>query len=439
MSGHEPLATEDRRALWLPNYSTRLQPRPPPSVGAFVSPLVGCCINAEWMSHILGALATLEWPDAWEGTADQVQFALDQIVEIQDAMATRCNVGTSVIINNVVENYRFQLGLEFTLNGLTGVAPDRPDTFFDEDSGDIGDDIIVRENALCMACIDYINTVLDSAAATALDAGLTVGTSLTVPAFAFGPLSGVIFLATVGILTAGVRAVLNSESIRADIACCMFEGLRGKAINEANFQTALTDCGFFPLSDPEIIRDLVETGLDDQANFLAFVRAVGGYFSFAELEPLSCPCIEQGLYCDFKIDECDFEVFIGPTGPEAAFDFPNGWKAGPSGVINHLIHIKSEFDEDIAFSSVRIFTVNSLGTDIKYTMWLYDEFDVLILNQNIQLPKEHTNHKFEFPEETGVRRLEVQIFKTGLATVFPGRLTACQVEADPPPFPPQTP
>lgn len=439
MVDRRPLATEEDRELFVPTYSTRLTPKPPPTVEAFAEPLFGCCINGEWMSHILGALATLEWPDMWEGTDEEKQFALDQIVRIQDAMTCRCGTGTRIIQKTVNENYRFQLGLEFNLNGLDGVAPDRPDTFFDEDTADIGDDIIRRENALCMACIDYVHTVLDDAARTAEDVGVTVGTTLFQPAFALGPMAGAAFVAGVAFLTLGAIAFINDPVSRFEIACCMLDGLKGKAITNVNFESSLSNCGFTVPSDVDTIREIVESSLNDQGNFISFVKSVGAYFSFADVQPISCPCIDLGLFCDFTIDECAFDAVLGPNGPEAAYVAETGWNNGPSGVINHFIKIDSQFSEDISFTAVRIFIEHTNTANIQWQVRLFDDVDTELLNQSITLPAAHTNHKFEFTEETGVRRIELKVLKTGLETEFNGHITAVQVEADPPPFPTQVP
>ncbi len=437
--GDKPLPTEHTRELYTPLYATRGKPQTPPTVPAFAAPLQGCCINVEWMSHILGTMASLEWSDAWEGTPEEKQFALDQIIRIQDAMACPCGAGDRVTQITVTENYRLQLALEFNLNGLDGVAPDRPDTFFDEDTSDVGDDIIKRENALCMACIDYVHTLLDEGVSTAQNAGIGIGLEGIPIAFALGPIAGLAWVSGVIAITGTIVTVFQDPQTRLDIACCMLDGLKEKAITEVNFEASLSDCGFTVPSVKDTVREFIEESLNDQGNFISFVRILGAYFSAADLVPLSCPCIEQGLVCDFRIDECDFEVVLGPNGPEAFYDGPLGWLHGPSGVINHLINIKSEFTQDHSFDAVRIFIKHTNTDDIKWTMRLFDDMDVLLLQQQITLPPVHTNHKFEFAQVTGVRRLEIQVFKTGLATGFLGHITLCQVEADPPPFPTQVP
>lgn len=433
----KPLPTSEHRELYTPRYATRAKPQPPPTVGAFDLPLVGCCINEEWMAHIAGALASLEWPDAWSGTPAEIETALAEVTRIQEVMNCQCDPQGLAIYFNSVASFRANLHILFQQGGITVVAPGLPDTFFDLDSGDVGPDILRRENALCFATLDYVNTVLDDVVAKMAGLGLFSITTFGPIVFQINPMAGALFAGAIALITAGLTTIINDPSLREEIACCMYAGLRGKAVSEANFETSLDSCGFAFGSDPEIIRELVESGLDDQLNFLAFARALGSYFAFADVAVLSCPCIVTELFCDFKIDRCAFELIIGPNGPEATYDEGLGWDNGPSGVVNHFINIDSEFDEDITFTEVRIFIEHTMSSDIGWHVFLYDVADVELLHSTIILPPEETVVRFTFPEETGVRRLRLQVVKQGLATNFAGHMTACQVWADPAPFPEQ--
>lgn len=361
MPDRKPLATENDRELFVPIYGTRLEPKPPPLVGAFELPLSGCCINAEWMSHILGTLAVLEWPDMWQGTPEEIEFALDQIKEIQDAMTCECGGGgDSVTRINIITSFRFQLRRAFESGGLDAIAPDRPDTFFDEDSGDTGDDIQRRSNALCNACLDYVNTVADDALAIARDIGLEVIGIAGPILYALGPLPAVVSVLVGADIAAATYLLFTDRGIRRDIACCMRDALIGQTITEDNFEASLTACGFSLPEPREVIRDLVEFGLDNQGNYLAFVSALGGYFAASSIAVLACPCDFWEHTFDFTIDEQGWTAWDpGIDTPSPGDDFParavylanTGWIHDTDPNIEHIIAIQ------IAFASTEIVEV----------------------------------------------------------------------------------
>jgi len=434
MAHPSPLPTPERRQIVAKHYSTRDKPQAPPTVGAFDAPLVGCCINHQWMEHIAGSTATLEWEDAWDGTDEEVQFALAQIRKIQEHMNCKCGGGCSVCNANSVANFRLLLELEFIANGLDGIAPSRPDTTFDTDSGDVGNDRIARENALCMAAADYVNTVLDDAVSTALGLGITVATTLGPIVYLVGPMAAAVFVGTTSLFGAAFSSFANDPDIRNDITCCLIDGLTGKTVTQANFKTALDNCGFTPLSDLELMRFIVDETLQDQSNWLAFIRALGAYFSYADIDPIFCFCTEPQFFCDFTIDECGFSPHDGPNGAEAAYDGTAGWESGASGVINHFVNVHETFSEDIAFTSVRIFLTYGGNVAIQYGVKLFDGSMVELFSDTATVGKLEVNHRFTFTEVTGVRHLHICALKTGLETEFPGRIVAVDVEADIAPF-----
>lgn len=368
MSGNRPLPTEDVRPFWLPHYATRVQPHPPPLVDAFAAPLVGCCINAEWMTHILGTTAILEWGDMWEGTPNQIQFALDQIVRIQDAMTCQCSCGgLSITRNTITSSFRFQLQLEFIANGINGVAPDRPDIYFDLDTADAGDDITRRENALCMACEDYVITIYEGILNTARDIGLEIAGVVGPLAFAVGPIAGLFAVIGVAALTHDLLLLLNNDNYREDITCCMRDGLAGIAITEANFQASLSGCGFTVPSLKDTMRELVEESLNDTGNYLSFVKSLGAYFSYAGIGLTECNCDFWEHVFDFRTGELGWTAYNAGDGfgPRALHVTGTGWGNHVHVNIDHLIQI------EIAFPSRRILEVevNAVHThppDITY-------------------------------------------------------------------------
>lgn len=77
-------ADEIRRwPLYDPRHSEHLAPAPDWNA----EPVRVLCINAEWVSHIMGVLSRLARSDAWAGDADDKERALDQVDEIIAAFA----------------------------------------------------------------------------------------------------------------------------------------------------------------------------------------------------------------------------------------------------------------------------------------------------------------------------------------------------------------
>ena len=434
----KPLPTEEYRELYTPNYATRGKPQKPPTAGAFDTPLLGCCINADWMMHILGSTASLEWRDAWEGTPEEKQFALDQIIRIQDSMTCQCGcIGTSIIRNTITESFRFQLRLEFEANSLIGVAPDMPDTFFDEDSGDDFGEAERRRIALCWACADYVNTVFSNILDFLQDTGQDLGIVLIPAALTIGLIAGVATLVAVTVIQHDLMLLFNQESTRRDIACCMFEGLSGQAITQANFEASLSACGFTVPSVKDAIRELTEETLNDQGNFLSFVKSLGAYFNVTDILA-ACQCDPMVETCNFTIDECGFQPQDGGPGLLATYDEGLGWDNGPGGAVNHVIAITRPLPVATSFSAIKIFNVNTLGMDnVIYSFKLFDIDDNVLLTDSIEVASSQTSHQFTFTQVDDVREVECRIARTGLLLDFPGHMTAVQVVADPPPFPEQ--
>lgn len=87
---------EDRLKI-LP-YDPRSEPLPIPAVGPFDTPLRYLTVNAEWASHLIGALARLEYSDAWSGTENEIDAALQNIGEII-AQLMNTNTNYALIID----------------------------------------------------------------------------------------------------------------------------------------------------------------------------------------------------------------------------------------------------------------------------------------------------------------------------------------------------
>jgi len=297
-----------------------------------------CCVsvpvpdNPQWRAMFLGALWRLSLQTHYERDAahnGKVIAARWRNVyeQVRDGMTT-CNPPS--IINRTIlrQNLRLQLRLEFVANGLNGIAPDRPDTFFNEDSGDAGDEIQQRENALCNACFDYVNTISQDIWDIALGTGVTITTFATPILFAVNPIAAAAAAVLAMVITQEVLDAVADETNRISIACCMYDNLQGEAVTQANFESSLTGCGFGPLTQVEIMRDAVEATLNDDGNWYAFVSVMGGFMAASTAALAECVCTETFTHIfDFTIDDQDWENRAEDARAFGVYNPGVGWRS----------------------------------------------------------------------------------------------------------------
>jgi len=433
-----PVRTDEQRAEFVPNFRPFVSPIPIPSPGICDEPAVALCINAEWMPIIRGLFHVLDQPDIWDTEdADEIFAARQQIQELMSMGDCLCGYGATDltiqgVVNLTLHNQYIQV---FELDGLDGVAPDRPDTAFDEDAGDTGDEIREREIALCWAVTDYVTTVVEKGIFNAFvpDAVTLIATGII--SFLITPIGGLVYALASAVAEEMINKVANDPALIEQVACCMLNGLEGQTITEANFAAALDGCGFAPLSDEAFVSDAVKDGLGDTGNFLAFVARLGAYMNTVDILD-ECPCDTGATCVDFTIDEQGFSADIrpGPT-PGALYDPGVGWDNPVTASINHRISIKHLFDEDIAFTSVTIKTVNTLsGEAIRFSFELFDDLGVSLEQDFIDIDPPVQEHTFNFAEVTGVRDINVRAIKPSNQVDFPGHIVEVCVVATPAPF-----
>lgn len=294
-----------------------------------------CCVSVpvpddpQWRAAFHGALWRLSLQTHWsrdeDYTAKVVAARWRQVwVEVGNSMGI-CTPSDNIMRVAINANFRLAMNVEFTANGLDGIAPDRPDTFFDEDSGDAGDDVQRRSNALCLACIDFVNSVADDAKSVAMTIGLTTTPVILPIVWAIAPIPGAIFVAGLVLLNLIAQFALNDEDLRRLVACCMYENLQGQAITEANFAASLTGCGFDPLSDEEIIREILEAGVNDRGDYLAFVSVLGSFMGAVGEGVAECPCGLWEHTFDFEISDGGWKDRTADGRPHGIWEEGVGW------------------------------------------------------------------------------------------------------------------
>jgi len=330
-----------------------------------------CCVSVpvpddpQWRAMFLGALWRLSLQTHWERDDNQsakiVAARWREIFhEVSNNMGT-CTPSDAIIRRTINADFRLALNVEFTANGLDGIAPDRPDTFFDQDTGDAGDDVQRRSNALCNACIDFVNTIADDATNVARTAGLTIVPALIPIVWSINPIGGAVFVGALSLLSLIAQAAFNDEEIRHAVACCMYENLQGVAITEANFAASLTGCGFAPLSDNEIVREILESGVNDRADYLAFVSVLGSFMGAVGSSETDCACGIFEHTFDFEVsdqgwttraeDDRDFGVYTAGVGWESVY--------GLQVVLAERLYMQiQDFDERVLLSIEGVWIVN---------------------------------------------------------------------------------
>jgi len=286
-----PIHSGDDREK-IENYVPRFEAQDIPGTGIFDAPCNCVSINRDWRPFIDGAIHMLTYPAMWNGTDEEKQDAIAQILELQIAMSS-CRCGGSRRDGlGITELIRQDLQARFDAGGLDAIAPDRPDTFFDADSGDSGGEISQRKVALCWAAHDYVLTLSETGFDLLIDVDLAVAAAGFGLSVLFTPLVGLAFTAASRLLIELAEEAIRTKACVDAVGCCMYENLKGLAVNQANFSNALDTCaGLDPFCVP--LANLIQTTLADEKNWLAFVSQMGGFFQGATQDLADCGCEAQ--------------------------------------------------------------------------------------------------------------------------------------------------
>lgn len=87
---HDYPISDDELVLMRRFYAPRPYPAVIPTPGIFDEPLCCASFNQSWLSHVLGALAALDQPDAWLGTEAEIDAARDQITLLKHQLSVDC-------------------------------------------------------------------------------------------------------------------------------------------------------------------------------------------------------------------------------------------------------------------------------------------------------------------------------------------------------------
>lgn len=368
-----PIRTEEQRAEFIPNYRPYLNDVPIPQANICDYPSRSYCINDEWMTIIHSALLALDQPDVWDSTDDDdIHAARQNVRSLLSMAAPLCVPPPAFGAGSPSCDTLLALELQqiFDADGLDGIAPDRPDTFFDDDSGDDDNALARRRVALCLATHDFITSIVKGGILQQVNIDPVFPVVTVFFAFiAFGVL-GLVFGGASLILIELMNQFISGEDDVDLVACCMFEGMTGQAVTQANFQASLDACPDLGDAGANAIRNLVRNMMDIDANWFAFVRVLGSFMTAVD-DQTNCHCTEDTCFQDFEIDNGNWTI----VGGNAFYDDGVGWESAQGGSNNHLCHIDWNESFDFSIGIIRFQVVNTEPTvDIDVRIRLTDEF-----------------------------------------------------------------
>jgi hypothetical protein len=288
-------------------------------------------INEQWASFVLGALEPLRWPDVWSGTSEEKETAVQHIQELLSYISGApmdCFAELTSRLDALIACCTFQYQLQKDMAEITrnqmrdqydgtphSLDEDSPTDKFSWEDGDELEYQDIRDAALCDAIERWIKTLMRQ---LRLDvqtgcAFVEVGAILLVVDM---PVVGLIATVAVGLACDWIEATFEDEDAMHKVACCMYSALYDKDNTFDAFSEGLGECGF-EFGSPEAQQaQAVSVAMNDQGNYLAFVRALGESTRRAEggvADTEFCICDDDNYY-DFCEDDGGFFEFDPPSG-----------------------------------------------------------------------------------------------------------------------------
>ena len=206
-----------------------------------------------------------------------------------------------------------------------------PGDFFD------GDGSTARQAALCMALGTFVKSYFEQ---WRRKAEIVLAGGIVVLWFGAVPVIGWIAVAVIAGLAFVTQVALDAardDDAIEDIICCMYDALRGTAINHANFQTSLDSCGFTGGSNSAILRDILAADLPEEKNYLSFLDALGNSYPLAQSGVEDCPCGgDWMLDMDLTADGWGFEARGGLSYPVGSYSPGVGVVSGSDGSTHRI-------------------------------------------------------------------------------------------------------
>lgn len=311
-----PVPRTEREQLKVYPFAPFLKSHPPPLTDVCESPLVCVAVNAEWASFIIGALDALDQMDLWLGTDEEKEAAVQKVRSIISMFSNPCDDSSSEYTRIINQWWQYQTTLEGLYDGTPeSIDEDAPDTDFDSDSSDTGLEIEYRDNALCNACRIFVDIFCAELLAQAgfYQNALNILAGLLAASLGIaGGVFGLIFVAAVDVLVGLTLGSLENEEARKNVACCLYDNLKGQAVNIDNFCAMLGGCYETGSSaENDIMNGLRNSDYCRRGNYVAFLKILAEQFRYARAgitEPCECGCL---LVVSFDLEDDSYEVVEG--------------------------------------------------------------------------------------------------------------------------------
>lgn len=237
---------EHLRALGLDRYDPRNSKLPRPTAGIFDYPSVTVCINRDWIPFITGVLERLVWEDVWDGDANDVETAMQEITKLMMLFEAGCCGGLPTgAMTRITDDGVLEMSTDggVTWTPVPEFDPRTTSTEFPPLPSDI-------ENKACAGAenarqqledfIDQLADILEAGGAlTTLVGAATAIAAVFLSGGALAPLIVGICAAFISAGAASIRAAFDPTQLDAFL-CCVKANLDDTA--RVTDQAALLEC-----------------------------------------------------------------------------------------------------------------------------------------------------------------------------------------------------
>lgn len=253
--------------------------------------------QAAWLQANVPYIA---WSTRWENCpctdedlsqfASELEYALMACIDIQpwqlDYLYNQGITDTLATFNN-----------DWDGMNPSSINPDSPDDFYS------GDGSLERNEALCLACKLYVYSYLQNwKAQVEAILGIAVVAGFLVSIAPFGGLIAVTIVSGLLLAAQNYLNAITDEDAVDEVICCMYNNLLGQAIGATAFENSLLGCAFTPLSNEELIREILQSDIQNFDNLLAFYNTLGQAYTYTSQGISDCPCnVEVTYYLELDL------------------------------------------------------------------------------------------------------------------------------------------
>lgn len=328
----------------------------------------GClyCLDYQEIALLLALVEVQRWKTRWVSPSEQEidQDTISDLVDRleNDLMTPRCGDNNAEwLARQNMNDVLNELRRERYTGNPQDIDARCPDDYFNYSGTE------TENQALCAAVSAYVALKMVETyglyAAAAATAALATGLLFWLG----GPLLGIaggIVTAVTGIALNNVQAAINDHEAMENVSCRLYRSLRGVAISEENFYSALDD--LFSQSDNEaVIVSVLQAG-EQQPNYLHFLALLGQSKGNSDNGLDTCLCGDE--WCHEWYLEDNNGGFAVYNGYEGEYQAGIGW-------VNNSEVQTMIIDKALGVGSIHItaagFYIDSPGSNVS-TIQIFD-------------------------------------------------------------------